>query len=340
MRLFLVAVALPAVIVVVDYWMLELWPRRSWSPTTLVTVYALFVCQVGVLGLTIGRYIEFPLLRWIVFAWAIALIDLQLIRVIELEYGFWNPVSWLTYAFVSAQVGLLAVWGILSTARWPLRLPALISALVIVAYVCASIPGSHHWARPLLWQSGALVALCLAARIRGFRFGPLVQVRTAGPSTPIVERLQFTIGHMLFWALALVPLLELVPRLDVSFFTYWHPWDVRQLSVDLWFGVCLATVSLVGVWASLGTGSARRRFTALVAVAVGMGALLMGIDKLFNELDISGSAPGLSNALPVHGAWWLGWTCLAAGFLGGLLLVFRASGYRLMRGTRESAKEG
>ena len=33
--------------------------------------------------------------------------------------------------------------------------------------------------------------------------------------------------------------------------------------------------------------------------------------------------------------WWVAWTCLAACFLAGLLLVFRASGYRLMRPARQ-----
>jgi hypothetical protein len=133
---------------------------------------------------------------------------------------------------------------------------------------------------------------------------------------------------MLLWTLALVPILLLAQGLDLGFVDRVTPWDwFGLLSVALGLGV----VSLIAIWATLGRGSTAIRFSTLAVVP----ALLAIVPAWVGTLLTSplGARPlrwdYITGELAELGWGWVVWTLLATWFLAGLLLMFRASGYRL-----------
>ena len=74
-RLFVVAAVVPAAIMFCDRALLERQARNHTSILTTAALYAFFVVQVALLSILVGRYIERPWLKWLVFAWLLAAID-------------------------------------------------------------------------------------------------------------------------------------------------------------------------------------------------------------------------------------------------------------------------
>lgn len=324
LRLFLVAVALPAAVVVADWWACRIVTGQYWSGPSVTFLYFLFVGQVGLLAFVIGRCLEHPLLRWTVFVWAIALVDLQVFGMLFRS----GPAKCLAYALISGQVGLLAIWGILGAAPWPWRLPAVVVAAVPVAYLCLRHDyRGEAWGLVLLLQSVVAAGVCVFLRRRGFHLEPVEPTGQTPCAAPGGRSLQFGIAHMLVWTAALVPVLVFVRGLDLVLVPDLG-WQVVLRIVSL--GGCLAVVSLVAVWVALGKGSLPARLVVLAAGPPVVGTVLCAMTSTW-QATLRGRLSGAFREIDYLGWWWVAWTCLAACFLAGLLLVFRESGYRLIR---------
>lgn len=74
-------------------------------------MYAMLVLQVTLLGSLVGMRIQRPHIKWSVFLWAIALIDLQVFSIAAVETEGTQVTRCLAFAFLSGQVGLLTVCG-------------------------------------------------------------------------------------------------------------------------------------------------------------------------------------------------------------------------------------
>jgi hypothetical protein len=330
LRLFLVAVGLPAAVVVADQWAMTFVAEEDWSGPATGMVYALFVAQVGLLGLAVGRFVDRWFLRWVVLVWGLMLIDTMLFRLmLEMpRWGGWHEWGYcLPYALLSAQLGLVAIWGILGPLSWPWRLPGfLIAALLVTSFGFALGRRSEVWVLLALVQGATTVGLCVLVWCLGFRLRLL-----EGPGAPAREPagkklLQFSIGHMLMWTVALVPIILLAQGLDL--------WFLQFLTVSDWLelvliAVGLGLVSLIAIWAALGGGPTAIRIGTL-ALAPALLAILPASVAFIGGASRLGGPYSVMDELAAVGWGWIAWTFLAAWFLAGLLLMFRASGYRLV----------
>ena len=336
-RLFLVAVGVPGVVVVADTWAMQFVRQQDWSALGMGVLYALFVSQVGLLGMVVGRFVERWFLRWFVLVWGLVLIDLMLICITVDQPYRWRDWGYcLPYALLSGQLGLVAIWGILGPVSWPWRLPGfLVAAMLVTSFGFALENRGGVWALLAVMQGLATVGLCILLWCFGLRMRlPGDVVRGDEPAGNKV--FQFSIGHMLLWTLALVPILLLAQGLDLGF--------VYRVSLWEWLGLLLVAlglgvVSLIAIWAALGRGWAAIRISTLAVVP----ALLAFVPALVGLLvTFMFESRGLGRwdyityelAEIVWG--WVAWTLLVAWFLAGLLLMFRASGYRLVRAPRPS----
>ena len=332
-RLFLLTVGLPAVIVIADEWATGFLRQQRWSALGMGVVYVLFVVQVGLLGIVVGRFVERWFLRWVVLLWGLVLIDLMLYCIaVDQPYRWREWGHCLPYALLSGQLGLVVIWGIFGPVSWPWRLPAfLVGAMLVTSLGFAFEDASGVWGLLAMIQALATVGLCFLLWSLGFRMtsseGPV-----ARGDKPAANRVfQFSIGHMLLWTLALVPILLLAQGLNLRYvhrITFWG-W-LGLLLIALGMGV----VSLIAVRAALGRGSAALSISMFVVVPALLGIVLALVGSLVTFMFESGAISRwdyITRDLAEIGWGWVAWTLLAAWFLAGLLLMFRASGYRLER---------
>jgi hypothetical protein len=334
--LFLVAVGLPAAVVIADEWALRFVAEQHWSAPAGGMIYALFVAQVGLLGLVVGRFVRRWSLRWIILVWGLVLIDLMLFRLTMEQPHRWRDWGWgycLPYSLLSSQLGLVAIWGIVGPVSWPWRLPGcLVAAMLVTSFGFALKGRSDVWVLLAVIQSATTVGLCVLVWCLGFRM-----TLPDGPGAPGREPagnklFQFSIGHMLVWMAALVPILLLAQEIELWFLVHLSLWDWLGLVL---IALALGVVSLIAVWAALGGGPAAIRIGTLVLVPALVAIVPALVGVLFKAIPRPPPAWfRMTDELAEVGWGWLAWTLLAAWFLAGLLLMFRASGYRLVRTPR------
>ena len=149
---------------------------------------------------------------------------------------------------------------------------------------------------------------------------------------------QFSLRHLLVWTAALAPLLPLLQTLDYAFLRWfnWRQWGV--LIVD---SVLLAPVVLVSFWAALGSGRSWSKVLLLALIAAAMGAALYFVEDRFATVpawlagNVSATYVWVGKTYIIKitnvGPGWPVWTELSGFLLAGMLLVFRANGYRLVK---------
>jgi hypothetical protein len=337
-RLFLVAVLLPAAIVLIDHWSLSGYEIGHPSLLRTLTIYALFVGQVGLLGWIVGRCVPHQVLCWAVYVWGIALVDISCCAAAFADSSGWDSkgLSWLVYALVSAQVGMIAAWTILATTPpWQWRLPGLAVMASALGYFCLSLTlqdGKDVWMATMLAQSVVILSLCSFLRILGFRMERCLPSEQEPDCSGSISCLQFSIRDMLVWTTATVPVLVVAKEVD-WFLLLDFGWHAMILAMMLGIGCAAAT--LVGMWAGLGKGSIVVRLAILGTAAPAIGALLAWAMTPANRTGISSAWAGIFFWIAERiGYTWIAWTSLAAGFLAASLLIFRARGYRLLRKRR------
>ncbi len=319
-ELFLIAVVLPGVISLVNATVLREFIKQAWYGAPILLIYATFVVQVAVLSWLVGSRLEQGVLKWAVFLWALVLTDLQVFTITALEAGFTGPARCLAFAFMSGQVGLLTVWGLLSRTFWALRLPVAAVGLSVVISFAAQFGGaSELWFAILCWQSLGTAVLCGVLWTFGFR------IRQETPGRTDSRRLQFSVRHLFAWTTTVACVVGIVRLLDLTSFLLLGN-ELMLACIGL--GGCFATISMMAVWAALGAESFPIRLaglvlsTPLIALAIGAVGLARRSQWTIDALFLGQSYdPKL----------WLTWTSLAAFFLASLLIVFRASGFRLRR---------
>jgi hypothetical protein len=319
--------------VVADEWALREGSAQGWPNRAVTMCYGLFVAQAAILGLAAGRFLAGWFLRWMLLGWVLVLIDLRLFSLVIGQDIPYHSGRCLAFAFLAGQLGLLAVWAAAGPVPWPWRIPAALVGATLAIYLGDSFHvWGDVWTLLLLVQTAVFAGLCLLLCLGGLSLKRVEEAGVPGERFGGTGGFQFSIRHMLFWMVAAVPILVLAQRLDL--------WFVKDVAVQVWLGVilialALGVVSLVATWAALGRGPAVVWLGALALVPPAVGLVLVAI-PVGTPVVLGGARYFVTNQLGELRWWWVAWTILAAWFLAGLLLVFRAGGYRLARrGRRE-----
>ncbi|TWT47423.1 hypothetical protein [Botrimarina hoheduenensis] len=299
-----------------------------------------FVLKSAALAWCVGRYVQTPWLRWTVFIWAVALLDFGFLA--RFMHGEFQG-AMLGLAF--AQVTLLAVWAVLGDTAWVWRLPAGLLALSSIVLLMSSGENRweiSYWIIPLLIALSILVVRVWRLSRRGVRLMQADQFAAEIPSTD--TRLQFGMGHLLVWSAALAPLLLALRN------TAWDNWLVGSIGQGFladpvrpfFLGGLVGYAALLVLQMSL--GKPRRWWFRLCWAA--LLALVLITLIAWSAIERAGVAswgrnpPTASDHMIYMHGQWQAWCLLTYGTLAGLLLFFRASGYRLRSRQASATADG
>jgi len=318
-RLGVFAVLIPAIVAITNQLLLAaVGTRRELAPW----LYPWVTASTAALSWCTGRYLHPAWLRWIIFAWCLALLDLLtftacLSRRVDYQLG---------YVLVSAQISLLILWAIAGPGPWQTRLPSVAALAPVVIAFCGSFEGSSYMSRSwnvmMFVTSAVVAALCGGLRYFGF------VLRDASSMDSLKRRsFQFGMKHMLIWLTVTGPLLLVLRSLDLS---------GRGLYPAALLAAGVATVNLIAIWAVLGGGYWIIRIVALVGapLLIAEGLNYYSVYLKTNSLSSAGGGNWYGTiawALAEMKDRWTVWLCLDAALLAALLLFLRAIGYRLMR---------
>jgi hypothetical protein len=319
-RLLLVGVALPALISWLDQWAFREADQKQWSAESALWLYGIFVAQTALMSWAAGRLLDHWGWRLLIVGWVLAMVDGQLPIAQSTIWGVTAPL--LVYAFLSAQFGALALWGVLGTWKWPLRIPAvLLASLPLVFLVPPDEYRARAWLSLLIVQTGSLIVLLVALWLAGYRLRGPAELATGAAA----ERVRhFTVAHMFIWTAAAAMLLGVLRIAQPLLGTFGIG---RWLHTGM-FGICCALVTLAAIWATLGDGRWYWRLLTLLALPPLCGA---GIWWLISTLLRTQAGNYLIHYMGGLDRLWLAWTSLAAAFLASLLLLLHTTGYRLVR---------
>ncbi len=344
-RLLIIGMAAPAACAALDQALLSQLDSGTQNSSLTVLTLTAFVVQVGLFGWLCGRWIESPLLRWLIYGWCWVLVDLQTLTAGALagQSYYWGNVNrLLPGSLFVAQLGLVTIWAVLGRARWYLRWPA---ALVLGACSALPILGQHYHGNDLtaflFIQTCALAFICGVLRWQRFRL--TAPSETAGAMAQgDLRPMQFGVRHVLIWTTSLAVVLALARALNLLspglFATLLGPRWLDNVTA----GGLIAIVLVVALWAALGKGYGVR-YLALVT-ATPLAGVLVAASEWYHIQTTSPNTRWLWAATPPplwswtfwrgwwDSEWWLfAWTCLAGGLLFAALLFCRTLGYRLTR---------
>lgn len=339
-RLLLVALLLPTCIAASNYALREY--TRDASLPIQWAQFAWFVLQVGIVGVSVGRGISNPLLKWVVFSWNLLLINLLTAAQAIDAASFWRAEPQLPpAALMAGQMGFCVVWAWLGDTRWTWRWPGTLLAIGGLYFLWLSFDiGSDQqmWTELLLLNVATLSLLCGGLRLMRFRLLLLTEEETRPTGQNSSRPMQFGIRHVLIWTTALAILLGVAKGLDLL------NWRAAQelvrlgLLTKLVVATTSAMVMVVALWAALGQGHWLLRYSAslILSLVLGGGLAMWSISKAF----AARRAPMTAWSSQVHwellrfyeiGWWWLGWLFLSGGLLVATLIILRVIGYRLVR---------
>jgi hypothetical protein len=325
-QLLFFAVLLPAAVAITNQLMLDaassFYRLRPW-------MFAWMVLSTAVLSWCVGRYLQPAWLRWVIFAWSLALLDLLTIAGSERNY---------TYVLISAQLNLLVLWTILAEVGWQWRLPAAAVAapivIVFAGYWLSPWEGLSHL---VLLSAVVVLLVCSGLRWNGFllRLATIASYETSKHESLLAH--QFGVKHMLIWAAAVAPLLVVARGLDYYYLTVL---DRQSIFPAVLLASCFASVNLIATWAILGAGLWPLRVATLIVFPLLVAAGLEGYSAYYRQGGLPGTlsaaySPIRATLWNMRGEWTL-WLWLSTTLLAALLLFVRANGYRLLRDRRES----
>jgi hypothetical protein len=314
-KLLWVAVVLPTVITVLDRAAFAYADQAQWSTESSLWLYGLFAAQTAVLCWA-AALLDHWAWRVLIVAWVLAMVDGQLPISQSTIWGATAPL--LVYAFLSAQFGALAFWGVLGTWSWRWRIPVvLLAAVPLVLLIPPDEYRARAWTSLLVVQTGSLTVLLLALWLAGFR------LRGGDDLAGSVDSVRhFTISHLLGWTTVAAVLLGALRVTQPLLGTYGMG---RWLHTGM-FGVCCALVALAAIWSTLGEGRWYLRGLVFLGWPPLCGALIWW---LVDTLQGTTSGDYLKWYMGGLDVLWLAWTSLSAAFLASLLLLPRSTGYRL-----------
>ena len=319
-RLLVFAVLLPAIVAGTNQLLLDKFPS-AWLQTWF---YPSLVLSTAVLSWCAGRYLYPAWLRWILFAWCLALLDV-LIGLACLTGDLPNQFG---YVLVSAQMSLLILWAVLGSGSWQWRVPAAGALLPFVFVFADSFARSSYvpeqsWNFMMLIAAPIIALLCGGLRYFGFVLteAPLEDRHELRPGKR--RTYQFSMKHMLIWFTVSGPLLLFVRGIDFG---------GRGMFPAALLAVSVATVNLIAIWAVLGAGYWIIRVASLLAIpfliALGMSHYSAYLKSTSTGLWYQhyGTIAWVIGEMEDH---WIAWLWLDAALLAALLLFIRASGHRL-----------
>ncbi|HVX14119.1 MAG TPA: hypothetical protein VHC22_23235 [Pirellulales bacterium] len=320
LRLLLVCAFLPLVVGAVDSAVLSMAGSSHWSGEMTFGVLALFLVQASAVSYAAGRWLPNWNWRLLLLGWLTLRVDLLLYStsvVSHSDYGVRSEL--LVVGFYASQVSLAIIWGILGSLEWRRRLAGAALAAAPALQFLLQINAERRystaaWLTVALVQAIGVVGICGLMRVLGYRIDNGPDTRSDGAA------LQFTIGHMLVWTVAAAIIVSVARQVGMYAPGQYGLREWMQLIIA---GTVLAIVALVAMWMVLGAGRGIVTTVIALAIAASAGAFLWYLESRIAK-------GGTAYWLPFGGDWWLGWTLLAEPFLAGLLLVFSATGYRLV----------
>lgn len=348
-NLLLVGVGLPIVLAVADQSILAVVNTRELVAVAIAVLFAFFSAQIAFVSWAVARFVAPWPLRWVIWLWTMALIDLQLAVMVADVDTNWSAtreaaINCLATGVLAGQLGAVVVWGILGGGPILWRGPSLLIVLFIgwkFYSVLGRVGQASAWIRfgwgELLWVEAAiLVALCVVLRLCGFSLRVAVIVDQDLPFDATGRRsLQFSIRDVLIGTTSLAVLLGIAKAGD--FLTLRFAQQIYAAGFLFVVAVAIGTaiVLLVALWSALGRGSPVLRVLVLVLSSLAVGSPLAWFcvnvgqpQMLFRNFDYR-----LAHWYQT-GFWWIGWMFLAAAILAASLIIFRTLGYRLVRTPR------
>jgi hypothetical protein len=337
-RVLSAAVLLSAAFVALDRLLLD-WLAGAWRTDWIMALtMAVFVLQIGILGVICGRWIEWPLLAWLLYGWSWLLIDLQTFTAWVFADQSWWGASFQAAALFAAQLGLVMIWTMLGTARWTTRWPV---GLVLGSVLFLPLIRLRYWgdnaAVMFLAQVVALGVICGVLRWQGFRLKKAAAVTSASGMRTAndLQTAQFGLRHVLIWTTALALVCGLARAIGLPF-EQWTEVRYHPLLPIISSGAALGMVLIVSLWAALSKSPSWQRWSfLLLAVPV------IGVANAWIDWHVwSGTSPWIRRlgwswqywfSFIQNERWQITWICLAGAMLFATLLFLRSQGYRLAR---------
>jgi hypothetical protein len=260
-----------------------------------------------------ARRIALALIR---FAIALAVGNLALHGLFRVHYRLPEIVQAACSAFMTAEGSLLAIYIAFGSRPLPVRMAFAVPGVAVIFLPILALPDG-----PFAFAIGLILVICasipsLVARIAGWQIMRNATETEAANSQPARNPLQFTLGQLFGWTLAVAMVAGLmrilVPPDDL------RPRMIAECLVD--GGVCLAfgTVALAAVWSTLGRGRSVRRLLTVVAIT--------GLIPLVVLLSLGANSQGIVLLVSL--------ATLDALLTGCGLLLLRPAGLRLVRSRR------
>jgi hypothetical protein len=205
------------------------------SGWTAWLLYATIPLALGGLATAAGRLLESRAGRWATIAWVIAVVDLLLFGPIVEFQRYDDPGCFFAFALLAGQIAALAVWGAMGPLAWPWRAAGVVAGLSLaVSYSCRAAAHTEGWSLVLVLLTVAVLAVAAIVRARRYAVRDGLAEGSALRAGMIEGRFQFTVGHMLVWAMALVPLLVFLRETEIRLISNWRGFLVAvQLAVGL-----------------------------------------------------------------------------------------------------------
>jgi hypothetical protein len=332
LRLLAPAMLLPALVVLSDEAALRLGESRRWSTTATLAVFAWFVFQTALLSYVAGWKLPNWPWRLVLLGWSLVLVNL-LLAASSLGAGWTQRM--LGLAFLTAQIGSLAIWLLLGGVSWVRRLGLVSLAALPVMFLSSAL--QFRWKLGEYWMGDAWTvivsvqlagALALAALLRllGYRIELQSEAAPGGSGGPI----QFSIRQLMIATTVVAIAVPVVQRMLAASSQTLSGWQWLHSTAN---GAVLALVSLTALWMALGAGRWQLKLLVFILLASTAGGGLTWLETSIRYTARWGAPVSLTGL----GRLWMAWTLLTGSFLAGMLLVFRGSGSRLVQKGRVMA---
>jgi hypothetical protein len=345
-RLAIAGLLLPTAFVVVDYFLLIGLSGAFRTDWLMVLTMAIFVFQIGLMGVVCGNLTDWPTLRWVLYGWCWVLIDFQTLIAWAFAEQSWWFLAFQAVAIFSAQLGLVTIWMVLGAMRWTMRWPVAVVLIVFLMLPLIRIRyRGENAALLFVVQFCLLWVACVALRWQGYSFTRVAaREHLLSKPTSATDLLigQFGVRDVLVWTTALAIVCGMVRAVGLPS-EQWMEHRYQSPLPLLCGGTAASMALILAMWAGLGTGSARFRWSLLLFAipAIGLGAgVINWLDTLRQWRPWPAWAIGRPwwdwvfwDWLYYHERFTVAWISLAGGMLFAALLFPRALGFRLRRET-------
>ena len=340
LRLLLPAMLLPACVAFSDEVVLKLASANRWSSMAVLAVLAWFVFQTALLSYVAGSKLPTWSWRLLVLGWTLVLINLLLPASTTYAGGSEHIEllqCMLGRAFLTGEIASTTIWLVLGGVSLMRRLGLALLAALPATYLALALEfpsnpapvrwgGNEAWNVIIIVQVLGVAAMAVLLWFSGFRIEPVKEASTNGSGEPtqFSVRPQFSIRHLI------------MATTFVAILTFGAQWAAKASSHTLFggqwvhasvVGALLALCSLAALWMALGVGPWPVRVFVFAILTVGVGASAEWLESNIRYAERWGRIRHLTD---MHDLW-PAWTLLTGSFVAGMLLVLRASGFRLVK---------